>query len=85
MSVADYAPIQRLDCEPPSHYTLPQIREAALRKALRGVELGAYDERILRWLVGWDDSTVRTAVSLIERARRAEVAGAVDPAEAAAS
>lgn len=72
MSAADYAPIQRLDHQPPGRYSPPEVREAALRDALRGVELGAYDERIIRWLVGWDDSTVRTIVSLIERARRAE-------------
>jgi len=72
MSTPDYAPIQRLDHEPPGRYTPPGVREAALRDALHGVELGAYDERIMRWLVGWDDSTVRTICSLIERARRVE-------------
>ena len=70
MSAADYAPIQRLDHEPQGRYTPPEDRVAALRDALRGVEVGSHDERIIRWLAGWDDSTVRTVVSLIERARR---------------
>lgn len=55
-------------------YVGPQLREIALRDALRGVELGAQDERIIAWMVRQlDDSTLRTVVSLIERARLAEV------------
>jgi hypothetical protein len=52
----------------------PQLREVALRVALRGVELGSQDERIVGWMVRhFDDPTLRTVVSLIERARLAEV------------
>jgi hypothetical protein len=39
---------------------------------LRGVPLGAHDERIVEWLAGWDEPTTLTVASLIERARAAE-------------
>jgi hypothetical protein len=32
-------------------------RVAAIREALAGVELGAYDERMIEWLAGWDISS----------------------------
>jgi hypothetical protein len=41
---------------------------AELGKA--GVELGAYDRRIVDWLAGWDYPTVATITSLIRRAGR---------------
>ena len=73
MKLSDYAPMEPLDHQPGGGYVDPQDREAVLREALRGVELGAYDERIVAWMVRlFDDSTMRTVVSLIERARRAE-------------
>ncbi len=73
MKLSDYAPMEPLDHQPGGGYVDPQDREAVLREALRGVELGAYDERIVAWMVQlFDDSTMRTVVSLIERARRAE-------------
>jgi hypothetical protein len=46
-------------------------RRAALLAALEGVELGAYDRRILHWLSGWDVPTAAAVVSLILRARDA--------------
>lgn len=46
-------------------------RVAAITDALDGVELGAYDRRMVGWLAGWDDPTVGTWVSLILRARAA--------------
>ncbi len=46
-------------------------RRAALLAALEGVALGAYDERILRWLARDEVSTVATVVSLLWRARHA--------------
>ncbi len=49
----------------------PEQRRAALLAALHGVQLGAYDQRILRWLAGWDVPTVATVVSLLWRARDA--------------
>lgn len=33
-----------------------------------GVELGTYDERIAKWVAGWDWSTVATVASWIYRA-----------------
>jgi hypothetical protein len=70
----DYAPPHRLDKQPVKGWAPPEVRDAALRHALRGVEIGAYDERIIRWATRlFDDSTMRTLVSLIERARRAEL------------
>jgi hypothetical protein len=40
-------------------------------ESLDGVELGAYDRRIIEWLAGWDIATVGTVASLIYRARAA--------------
>jgi hypothetical protein len=45
-------------------------QKAALEDALRGIELGEFDERILRWLAGWDTSTVATVISWIARAKQ---------------
>ena len=42
--------------------------------ALRGVSIGAYDERVMRWLASWDVLTMVTVVSLLRRrARRAAI------------
>ncbi|MGH3427914.1 MAG: hypothetical protein ACRDQZ_10175 [Mycobacteriales bacterium] len=46
-------------------------RRAALLAALDGVALGAYDERIVSWLAGWDVPVVAAIVSLLRRARHA--------------
>lgn len=35
-----------------------------------GVELGAYDRRIITWLAGWDPETVQVVVGIVSRARR---------------
>lgn len=40
-----------------------------LAEALEGVELGAWDERIVDWLAGWDSCTVLTIASWLVRAR----------------
>jgi hypothetical protein len=44
-------------------------RRAALLAALDGMPLGAYDERIVHWLAGWDVPVVAAIVSLLWRAR----------------
>jgi len=44
---------------------------AALLAALEGVELGAYDERVLEWLASWDVPVVAVVVSLLLRVRKA--------------
>lgn len=36
-----------------------------------GVELGAYDRRIIEWLAGWEPATCAVVAGLITRARRA--------------
>jgi hypothetical protein len=46
-------------------------RRAALVAALVGVQLGAYDRRIVDWLARDEVSTVATVVSLILRVREA--------------
>ncbi|MEV0994630.1 hypothetical protein [Nonomuraea sp. NPDC050202] len=45
------------------------VFEQVLRDALAGVELGAYDERMVVWLSGWDVPTVATVASLLYRVR----------------
>jgi hypothetical protein len=70
-----YVPVGRLDVEPAPAVprTAPADREAALRHVLRGVELGAHDERLMAWLLRFaDEPTLRTVLSWIERARRVE-------------
>lgn len=49
----------------------PEEYRAALAEAFAGVELGAYDRRIIEWLAGWDSPTVATIASLVIRARKA--------------
>ena len=44
---------------------------AAMREPFVGIDLGAYDERMIRWLAGWDLPTVGTFASLLHRARAA--------------
>lgn len=43
----------------------------ALMTPLAGIELGAYDHRMIGWLAGWDTPTVGTVASLLHRARSA--------------
>jgi hypothetical protein len=59
--------------QPPGGFR-PDERRAAMAHVLRGVQLGAYDERMIAWTVQCDDSTARTIASLIERARDAACA-----------
>jgi hypothetical protein len=67
-------PTGPLEVEPPplNGYPTRAERRAWLDHVLRGVPLGAHDERIVEWLAGWDESTTLTVASLIERARAAE-------------
>jgi|SRR6266702_44440 len=75
-----YTPTTALDTQPPGGYTQPEVRLKAFRAALTGVDLGSYDIRIISFLVGWDDATCRTAVSLLWRARQAGEAAALGSA-----
>jgi hypothetical protein len=46
----------------------PEAEQAAVLAAvLAGIELGAWDRRILDWLAGWDACTVLTIASWIAR------------------
>jgi hypothetical protein len=79
MRAREYAPIERLETAPIGPYVPPDQREEALSDALRGVDLGANDELIVGWLVRHlDNTTLRTLVSLIERARGAGMVHMLD-------
>lgn len=71
---AHYAgPFAALQHEPGggrARYCNAPVRRAALLDALGGLNLGSYDIQIVDWMVGWNDSTVRTVVSWLERVRR---------------
>lgn len=41
--------------------------EEALRQALKGIELGEYDEHILKWMTLWESATVATICSWLYR------------------
>lgn len=83
MARHDPAPLRRLDVEPINIRPPFEVRRtliydleasrldflAAVHEPLTGIELGSYDERMLRWLAGWDTPTVGTLVSLLHRAR----------------
>ena len=56
---------------PPSGFA-PKVEQAELlAEVLAGVELGAWDRRILAWLAGLDACTVLTVASWIARSRAA--------------
>lgn len=59
------------DREPRGPVTPEPDRAAFLVAALDGVDLGAYDRRIIAWLARLDDPTCRTVVAWLVRARRA--------------
>lgn len=55
---------------PPAGFRPDDEQSVILQDTLRaaGVELGAYDKRIVDWLSGWEWSTVATVASWISRA-----------------
>ena len=58
--------------ETPPRGFVPQAEQAEiLAGVLAGIELGAWDRRILEWMAGWDASTVLTVASWIARSRAA--------------
>lgn len=64
------------------HDRADHLARAMLTSALVDVELGAYDERIVQWLMRWDVGTIATVASLLRRAWQAGVAaGRVEAAE----
>ncbi|MGH3428370.1 MAG: hypothetical protein ACRDQZ_12520 [Mycobacteriales bacterium] len=49
---------------------VPAVEQARiLAEVLAGMELGAWDQRMVEWLAGWDAATVLTIASWIVRAR----------------
>ncbi|WP_219419354.1 hypothetical protein [Pseudonocardia nigra] len=82
MNVPDLRPldVEPINIRPPFDvcrtliYDLETSRRdylAAVHEPLAGVELGAYDHRMIAWVAGWDTPTVGTIVSLLHRARAA--------------
>ena len=60
---------------PPRGFIPPAEQAQILAGVLAGIELGAWDRRIVEWLAGWDTCTALTVASLIDRARAAGPAG----------
>ena len=56
----------------PGGFLPGEERLAVLAGALDGVELGAWDRRVVRWLAELDTPTLVTVASWIARARAAE-------------
>ncbi len=54
---------------PPGGFVPQAERAEILAGVLAGIELGAWDRRILEWMAGWDASTVLTVASWIARSR----------------
>jgi hypothetical protein len=73
------AEVPRGPVETPPPGFAPQAEQARiLAGVLAGIELGAWDRRIVEWLAGWDTCTALTVASLIARARAAGQLGAGD-------
>jgi len=54
---------------PPPGFLPEAERARILAAALAGIELGAWDRRILHWISSWDPATVLTVASWITRTR----------------
>jgi hypothetical protein len=63
-------PAEPLELEP-GGFVPQEDRFAILAGVLDGVELGAWDRRVARWLTELDTSTLVTVASWIARAREA--------------
>jgi hypothetical protein len=72
MAACDAFPVISFDPvrEAPGGFVSAAQQRQILAQVLSGVELGAWDERIVAWVAGWDASTVLTIASLIARARQ---------------
>jgi len=69
-----YIPPGPVEAAPYRGFCQSETRQAAFAAVLQGVEVGSYDERMVSWLVGWDDPTCRTIASLMWRCRLAGAA-----------
>ncbi len=56
---------------PPRGFVPGAGQAEILAGVLAGIELGAWDRRIVEWMAGWDASTVLTVASWVARARAA--------------
>ena len=56
---------------PPAGCVSGAVQAQILAGVLAGIELGAWDQRILSWLAGLDASTVLTVASWVARSRAA--------------
>ena len=56
---------------PPGGFVPPAEQAEILAGVLAGIELGAWDRRVLEWMAGLDASTVLTVASWIARSRAA--------------
>jgi len=76
----EYTSVEPLETEPIGPLVIgPEGRREAIEDALRGVTLGAHDRRTLTWMVKLlDQPTLRTIVSLIERAHLAGMVETLD-------
>lgn len=63
---------------PPRGFMPAAEQDRILAGVLAGIELGAWDRRIVEWLASWDTCTALTVASLIARARAAGQPGAGD-------
>lgn len=69
---SSWMPLGPIESPPAGHVSTVEQREI-LADVLAGVELGAWDRRILDWLAGWDTTTVLTIASWIARASERQV------------
>jgi hypothetical protein len=67
-AVSPRVPVGPVEVAPPGFVPAFE-QERILGEVLAGVELGAWDQRMVGWLAGWDAATVLTIASLIVRAR----------------
>lgn len=70
-----YVPAGPLESRPGGGFQPAEVRREALAAVLAGIPVGAYDERIVRWLTELDDDTCRTIASVMWRCRVAGVPG----------
>ena len=66
--VSSLVPDGPVEVAPPGFVPAAE-QQRILAEVLVGVELGAWDQRMVAWLAGWDAATVLTVASWIMRAR----------------
>jgi hypothetical protein len=64
--------------EPPSIYIPYHVKREGLFRAFAGVELGAWDQRVLSWLANADGDTVIAVLGMVQRAIGDAAALAID-------